>query len=393
MPDLRLFDVARERPPLTMTTCLQNLRGAPQSLRIAGDCIVAVDAPPQAADQCIDCSGLRALPGLINAHDHLQLNGLPRLKFRRQYRHADEWISDIRPRLQKDPELLAYRALPMADRLLAGGLKNLLSGVTTVAHHDPAFAPMFEPDFPVHVPRRLGWSHSLGLDGEVAVQASHHRTPPHCPWIIHAAEGLDAADEFERLEALGCLTPNTLLVHGLGLSEAQQQRLIRAGAGLVWCLASNLALFDRSIDPAPLLAAGRLALGSDSRISGSLDLLEELRVAREVAALTEAQLEGLVTGAAARLLRLHDRGRLAPGLKADVLLLPADLPLSRAHRQDVRGLIREGRLLLADDDLAARFDGFEGQPVSVDGRAKQLALPIAAAAARSSLAEPGLCLA
>jgi cytosine/adenosine deaminase-related metal-dependent hydrolase len=372
---------------------LQGLAGAPASLRIVGACIAGVDVSAEAGDRVIDCGGARALPGLINAHDHLQLNGLPRLRYRPRYRHADEWIADIHPRLQTDAELLAYRARPLADRLLVGGLKNLLSGVTTVAHHDPAFEPLFEPGFPVHVPRELGWSHSLGLDGEAAVQASHRATPAHRPWIIHAAEGLEAGEEFERLDRLGCIASNTVLVHGLGLSAAQQQRLADAGAGLVWCPASNLALFDRTLDPLLLIERSCLALGSDSRISGSADLLAELRLAQELVSLGERQLESLVTDAAARLLRLPDRGRLAAGMKADVLLLPARLPLAQAQRAALRGVLREGRLLLADADIAGQDALFDGREIRLDEKAKWLDRAIAGAAARARLQEPGLVLA
>ena len=50
------------------------------------------------------------------------------------------------------------------------------------------------------------------------------------PWIIHAAEGLDdeAAAEFERLDALGCIGANTLIVHGVALDPAQRKRLVAA---------------------------------------------------------------------------------------------------------------------------------------------------------------------
>ena len=216
------------------------------SLSMAGDRIVAAPGGLR-----VDLGGARLLPGLINAHDHLQLNaGLPRLKFRAAYRNASEWIADITPRLSTDPQLLAHRAAPRAQRLFMGGLKNLLSGVTTVAHHDPSDA-VLDAGFPVDVPELGGWSHSLLLDGEEAVRDSHRRARPGRPWIVHAAEGTDtaAALEFERLEALGCIAPGTLLVHGLGLSTAQQSRLVQAGAGVVWCPGSNLHLFGRTLEP------------------------------------------------------------------------------------------------------------------------------------------------
>jgi cytosine/adenosine deaminase-related metal-dependent hydrolase len=356
--------------------------GRPLSLAIAQGRIAASAPGP-----VVDLGSARLLPGLANAHDHLQLNaGLPRLKFRDGYRHAGEWIADIAPRLATDPRLLAHRAVPRAERLLLGGLKNLLCGATTVLHHDPRDAVLDEADFPVDVPDPGGWSHSLGLDGEAAVQAAARRGRP---WVIHAAEGIDAtaAQEFDRLEALGCIGPATLLVHGLGLSRQQQQRLADAGAGLVWCPGSNLQLFGRTLDPAWLFAQGRLALGSDSRISGGRDLLAELALARALTGWSDARLEAWVTGDAARLLGLHDRGRLEPGLRADLIALPPGLALASATRADLRLVVAAGRPLVADADLGAALGLV---PVRIDGRPKALAPHLVAALLRTTLQEPGL---
>lgn len=333
----------------------------------------------------VDLGGARLLPGLINAHDHLHLNGrLPRLRFRSNYRNASEWIADITPRLSTDPVLLAHRARPRAQRLRAGGLKNLLSGVTTVLHHDPRDPVLDAPGFPVDVPRLAGWSHSLALDGEAAVRASRQAAAPGGLWIVHAAEGTDAAaaQEFDQLEALGCIAPGTLLVHGVGLSVAQQRRLVEAGAGLVWCPGSNRHLFGRTLDANWLMARGRLALGSDSRISGSRDLLAELGLVRQLTGWPDRRLEAWVTEGAARLLGLHDRGRLAPGLRADLVALPRGMSLARARRSDLRLVVVGGCPLYADADLG---EALGLVPVKVDGRDKAIASQLLGA-----VQEPGL---
>jgi len=336
----------------------------------------------------VDLGGARLLPGLINAHDHLHLNGaLPRLRYRNGYRNASEWIADITPRLSTDSVLLAHRAEPRAQRLIAGGLKNLLSGVTTVLHHDPRDPVLDAPGFPVDAPAPAGWSHSLALDGEAAVRASRTAAAPGRPWVIHAAEGIDAAAalEFDRLDALGCIAPGTLLVHGLGLSAVQQRRMVEAGAGLVWCPGSNIHLFGRTLEPTWLFERGGLVLGSDSRISGGRDLLAEIAMVGELTGWPDARLEAWVTEGAARLLGLHDRGRLAPGLRADLIALPAGLPLSRATRADLRLVVVAGRPLYADAELG---EAMGLVPVRVDGRAKAIAPHLVGAAG-----EPGLDMA
>jgi cytosine/adenosine deaminase-related metal-dependent hydrolase len=365
--------------------------GRPVCLRIVGGRIA--EREPQPGDRQVDLGGDRLLPGLINAHDHLQLNDLPRLKYRPNYENVSQWIADIDPRLHEDPLLRAHGAVPRSQRLLIGGIKNLLSGVTTVAHHDPCYPELSQPSFPVRVLQGHGWSHSLALDGEVAVQQAQRETAPDRPWIIHAAEGIDAAatTEFDRLEALGCIGPHTILVHGVGLSATQRQQLAQSGAGLVWCPGSNLHLFGRTLDVDALSCLPRLALGSDSRISGERDLLAELGLARVLTGWDEGRLEALVTGQAAAMLGLTDRGVLAPGRLADLLVLPAGLPLSHASRTDVRLVLVGGLPRYADPEMAAAFGPTAGlAPVQVDGRPRFLAQTLVSALRDSVLHEPGV---
>jgi len=350
----------------------------------------------QPGDRVLDLAGRCLRPGLINAHDHLQLNSLPRLRYRHKHANVAEWIADIDARRALDLQLRANAARPKSARLLAGGLKNLLAGTTTVAQHDPWHPCLDDEDFPVRV-LRSAWSHSLGLDGDEAVRAACCAAPEGEPWIVHAAEGVDDAAglEFARLEALGCIGPRTVLVHGLALDDKQQRRLMQAGGGLVWCPASNLHLFGRTIAPQALAAQGaqgRLALGSDSRISGARDLLDELAVARQHCTLSEAALEALVGTHAAALLRLPDRGHLGRGARADLLVLPAGLALSRARRADVELVAVDGRVLFADPQLPG-IDGHDLLPVRLDGRPKLLHARLVAALQLEDVTEPGLDLA
>lgn len=369
-----------------------DIDGEASALRIVESRIDSVGAGPKPGDVVIDLHGDRLLPGLINAHDHLQLNSFGRLKYREHYTNVGDWVTDVAGHVQTDIALEACAAVPRDQRLLLGAVKNLLSGVTTVAHHDPLYEYLTGDAYPVSVVTRYGWSHSLPIDGEVRVCRSYQTTPVAWPWIIHAAEGLDdeAAAEFERLDALGCFADNTLIVHGVALDGAQRQRLVEVGAGLIWCPASNLHLFGKTADVKDLIEHGRVALGTDSRLSGSRDLLTELTIAREVSGLDETILESLVTTGSARLLRLSDRGVLRAGAAADILVIPR-MPLSNATRTDIRLVMIRGKMLYADKHyartVAAPADWVE---VHVDGRSKAMDRRLALLWARSNMQEPGL---
>src|ERR1700692_275312 len=131
------------------------------SLRVVGTRIAALNVDPQPGDLIVDLAGDRLLPGLINAHDHLQLNRLAAHEAQGRYRHARGWISEIDSRRRTDPQFAAGVAVPRDDRLLIGGIKNLLSGVTTVAHHDPLYPFLTDGGCPISVVHDYGWSHSL----------------------------------------------------------------------------------------------------------------------------------------------------------------------------------------------------------------------------------------
>ena len=387
------------------------------TLRVVGERIAAIGEPPRARDAIIDCNGDWLLPGLINAHDHLELNNFPRLKWRERYDSAREWIADFQPRFTTDPALIATLSVPLDDRLLIGGLKNLLSGVTTVAHHNPLHRALRQSrilrhaqdaSFPVRVAQRYGWAHSLGVDGDAKVVASYRRTPKDWPWIIHLAEGVDdaAARELSRLDALGCLHANTVIVHGVGLSDNDRTLLRERGAGLIWCPSSNLFMLGRTADMRALVVhpstgSGCVALGSDSRLSGERDLLDELRVARDTGQMNDETLLAMVTTNAARLLRLTNVGALRVGALADLLVMSerslthhASRLTFHASRQDVRLVLLAGRARLAAPAYAHVFDATRtrAERITVDGCEKLLERSLVARLRQCRIHENGVDL-
>jgi cytosine/adenosine deaminase-related metal-dependent hydrolase len=365
--------------------------------------ILGIDSPPERSDVVIDVEGAFVLPGLVNAHDHLELNHFGRLKFRESYDNASSWIDDMRPKLRADPAIREGKSHRLRDRLLVGALKNLLSGVTTVSHHNPLYRELGR-GFPMRVVRRYGWAHSFFLETDSDVAKAYRKTPLDAPFLIHLAEGFDASarGELSRLRELGCLRENTVLVHGVGLSSEDWNFVRRAGAGLVWCPSSNRFLLGRSapiddfLDREPASRAS-IALGTDSRVSGARDLLDELREARAAASVEPGDLLRMVTANAACLLRVPEAGRIAPGLPADLIVIP---PLGEdpAHallaldRSRIRLVTVGGRPLVGAPELSSVFAArrVATSRAKLDGQARILDGALVRRIRASSLAEPGL---
>jgi cytosine/adenosine deaminase-related metal-dependent hydrolase len=292
-----------------------------QDLEIASGRIQSLRKPskPPKGAETIDLGGHLILPGLINAHDHLEFNLYPRLG-RGPYPNAGAWARDVyRPGESPVREQLA---IPKNTRLIWGGLKNLLSGVTTVCHHNPREQPVFQRNFPVRVLKQFGWAHSLEFSPDVADR--FRATPPKWPFILHLGEGTDrdAQQEIFRLDELGALAARTVLVHAVALGARGLRLVKEKGAALIWCPSSNLFLLGRTLNGA--LSCGiPVALGSDSAVTAQGDLLDELRVARQY--LPEERLYRMVTADPARILRLpRGFGVIVPGGPADLIAIADD---------------------------------------------------------------------
>ncbi|RMH23234.1 MAG: hypothetical protein D6696_01230, partial [Acidobacteria bacterium] len=263
------------------------------------------------------------------------------------------------------------------DRLWWGAYKNLISGATTVAHHDPFTRRVFHRFFPIRVLRRYAWSHSLGYDPQPEVAFRNGRG---APFIIHAAEGVDevAAAEIDRLDQLGLLGPRTVLVHAIALSPRHRRRLAESGTRVVWCPHSNLRLYGRTADVPALLDAGvTVTLGTDATMSGAATLLDEARDALATGLADADAILTMLTTAAARAFALDDgRGTLAAGAPADVLLIPDVAPspaasLLAARPADVALVLVRGRPRLASPAVAEHL-GLGPPNARVEGVPKRL---------------------
>ena len=290
------------------------------TLRFDAQRILAIGGAAQRGDHVHDLHGFAVYPGLVNAHDHLTRNHYPRSKFRAVYGNAADWAADFTPRLDAEP-YRTLRALPLDIQCGIGIMKNLRCGVTTVAHHDPLYAPLRSARLPLRVLQRYGWAHSLEGGDSVA---TYRRKPRGATWFIHAAEGTDerARADLAALDARGVLAPDSALIHGVGFTPEDTARALERGVALFACPSSNHYLLSRTADMQPFARARRLALGSDSLLTADGDLLDELRAAEQTAQLAPLDLFRAVTTDAASIIGLPRAGALRVGGLPDFFITP-----------------------------------------------------------------------
>ena len=305
-------------------------------------------------DIVIDCSDADVRPGLINAHDHLHRNHYGRLGAG-PYPNAYRWAEDIQLRYRRRIE--RCRRVPRREALLAGAWKNLFAGVTTVVHHDKWEAD-FDRDFPIRV-APVESADSLGRAERVEPAANR-------PFSLHLAEGVDevAAGELPELDRRGLLGQWLLAVHAVGIDDCGVHRFARSGAALVWCPSSNHFLFGRTTSRKLLESGCDVLLGSDSRLTGVGDLLDELRGARALHVLDDNTLADSVGQRSARRLGISEPS-LEPGSSADLILLGA--PLTQARSNDVALVVVDGVARVARPDIAAQLG-----PVARGGKSMRI---------------------
>ena len=270
-------------------------------------------------DDLVDLNGYLVLPGLINAHDHLEFALYPRLA-EPPYRNYTEWGEDIHAKFAAEIE--KQKSVPKTVRIMWGAIRNLLSGVTTVCHHNPLLPEMLSPEFPVGVISAFGWAHSLALGGDL--RAARARTPEGHPFIVHACEGADdfARGELWQLDSMGLLDKDTVLVHALA-TDSEGVALIRTrGSAVIACPSSNKFLFNALPDLKNMLRMDRVALGSDSPLTAIGDLLDEMCFAIRECDVSPKQAFDMVTRSAAEILRLQNgEGQIQEGGVADLVVI------------------------------------------------------------------------
>jgi cytosine/adenosine deaminase-related metal-dependent hydrolase len=405
--------------------------------------------PPPPADDRLHLGGCVAMPGLVNAHDHMYQWAT------RGYApnaRLFDWLRTLYPVWAGiDAEVVRATARAAMGRLL-------LAGCTLSTDHHYVFPSGCEGIFEALV----GAAHELGLRfhpcrGSMSLGQSRGGLPPDeivededailadceamvarfndpgpgsmCRVVIapcspfsvsptlmrdtaalarrhgvrmhtHLAETLDeerfCRERFgmrplELMEELGWVGDDVWFAHAVHLDEADVRRLSESRTGVAHCPSSNMRLGSGACPVEDLVRAGaRVGLGVDGAASNedanlAAEVHQALLLARARAALlgrAEASeaLDArtaweLASGGGAACLGRDDCGALEVGRCADVALYRLDdlphsgienplealalAPPARAEAVVVNGrvVVREGRLLTADEDDLAREVG------------------------------------
>ncbi|MFD2091076.1 formimidoylglutamate deiminase [Blastococcus deserti] len=167
------------------------------------------------------------------------------------------------------------------------------------------------------------------------------------------------------LEKHGVLGPRTTAVHATHLTDEDVATLGASGTGVCACPSTEADLAD-GVGPFRRLreAGSPICLGSDQHVVTDLfaeaRLLEggERLVSGERGRLRPAELVDALTAAGHRALGWHDAGRLAPGMRADLVAVRLDSPrtagsapdqvVMAAGATDVHTVVVDGRIVVSE---------------------------------------------
>ena len=395
---------------------------------VCGDRIAAVGAgrPPAdiVADQVIDASLMAVLPGFVNAHTHL-------------FQTFVRGLADDKPLLQWLETAIwpVMRAVSEEEMYLAsllGLVENIRSGATSVidnqyihtnrGNDDAVFRAAKESGIRLKIAR--GWAdmnyHEAFMETADTVVAELERlletwhgaengrltveSGPVIPWgcsdgamrrtyalarewgvgtHIHTAESEPEVEmvlqqrglrHVEWLEAIGCLGPDTQLVHSVWLSEEEIDLVVRRNAMIVHCPVSNMYLASGIAPITELWRRGvDVALATDGPGSNnSQDNMEVLKFTAclqkvgtldAMALLPEDVLQMATRSGARAMGQEQEIGSLEVGKKADITLIDLDAPhimpvhrvpsalVYNAHGGDVDTVIVDGRVLMRNKEV------------------------------------------
>jgi cysteine-rich repeat protein len=324
-------------------------------------------------------------PGLINAHDHISFQGNPALGTDERYEHRHDWrkgtgghtainnggnATNQQVRWAELRQVMSGTTSIVGATYTAAGNAGLLRNLDGAGLEGLASARVDSDTFPLGDSAGGKVTSGCGYPKVPTANAA----PTSGSYLPHIAEGIDAAalNEFRCLSAangVGILSARTGIVHGIGLTAADVRLVAQTHTSLIWSPRSNVSLYgDTAAIPLYKSQGVNLALGTDWTISGSMNLLRELKCADSLNrtrfhfALSDQDLWRAVTAGGADATGTGEvLGRVAVGKVADLAVFRrrgAELHRSvvEAESPDVVLTMRGGKVLYGDQSLVSAFD-------------------------------------
>ena len=318
------------------------------------------------------------MPGLVNAHTHLELTRHQDV-IQRTSRFTD-WLSQLIQNHKSDPEWVDCAVKDGIEMSLAGGattvgdihgfgksaqihkdslirtvvffettgfsperaqigVDRITERLASSPHPDALFQPAVSPHAPYSTSARL-YRHCLEL--------AQSRDLPLCTHLSETKEEIEflasgtgifadllntlgismrdwippGCSPVQYLEDIGILAYRPLMAHCNYLADADIETLAESGASVAFCPRAHHYFYHTSHPITRLIQAGvNVAIGTDSLASNwSLSMLDELRHLSEIHdGLSPQTIIDLVTINGARALSLQRVGRLEKGWHADVI--------------------------------------------------------------------------
>jgi hypothetical protein len=292
------------------------------------------------------------LPGFIDLHNHVRWNVLPRWHLGRTFTNQPQWADD--PEVQQLGAPIDHlQSSSFCDMNAWGELRALVGGTTSIMATQAApciHGLVRNLDF------NSGFYGTTELDREHIYNVSGFRLPApsdvagravfvnvarffianpfYEALAMHVAEGRDsvAEEQFSFLKSAHLLNPKGILIHGISLGTSDFQAMAESGTALVWSPRSNIELYGATTNiPAALDAGVEVALAPDWALTGSSNMLDELKTAAQWnrehlgGRLTDRQLVEMVTSVPARIASIDDNvGAVSVGLRADLVVISGD---------------------------------------------------------------------
>ena len=292
------------------------------------------------------------LPGFVDAHNHLRSNVVLRWKPTRLYSNRHEW--------RQDPDFIRLVNGPInrvgsthfCDMNKWGELRALVGGTTSImtTEAQPCIHGLvrnLDYNSGFYGTTQLNLEHTFNVLDLPPASAPAARAefvfvaknffidnPFYEALLIHLAEGTDAfsLEEFTFMQSQSLLNSKGVVIHGIPLRPVDFKAMSDYETSLVWSPRSNLELYGATADIKAALDAGvEIALAPDWAVTGSSNMLNELKVAalwnseRLGGRLTDKQLVDMATSVPAHIAGIDDEvGAIKVGLRADLIVINGD---------------------------------------------------------------------